>query len=182
MNEFENNNQDNDTLSGFDNVNDNDMGYTVTPNGSFYSKKSEDIIQDEVMQNTPPQYEPPKAEYQAPPTYTTSYNNYNQNPQRPQKPKKEKKGHSTAVVIIACVLAAVIGAVSGIAVMGTVFKTDKNTTSITEQTDKSSTNVNINIDETASSIAEAVAVKCTNSVVGIRTTTSVSSFFGGSQE
>lgn len=183
MNEFENNNQqNNDTLSGFDNVNDTDTGYTVTPEGSFYSKKSEDIIQDEVTQAAPPKYEPPKAEYQAPPTYTTSYNNYNQKPQKPKKPKTQKSGHSTAVVIIACVLAAVIGAVSGIAVMGTVFKADTNTTSVTEQTDKSSTNVNINVDETASSIAEAVAVKCTDSVVGIRTTTSVSSFFGGSQE
>lgn len=182
MNEFENNNQNNDTLSGFDNVNDTDTGYTVTPEGSFYSKKSEDIIQDEVMQTAPPQYEAPKTEYQAPPTYTTSYNNYNQKPQKPKKPKTQKSGHSTAVVIIACVLAAVIGAVSGIAVMGTVFKVDTNTTSVTEQTDKSSTNVSINVDETASSIAEAVAVKCTDSVVGIRTTTSVSSFFGGSQE
>lgn len=185
MNEFENNNQNNDTLSGFDNANDNDTGYTVTPNGNFYSKKSEDIIQDEptfTAADTTPQYEPPKTEYQAPPTYTASYGNNNNYYQKPQKAKKEKRGHSTAVVIIASVLAAVIGAVSGIAVMGTVFKADTNTTSITEQTDKSSTKVNINVDETASSIAEAVAVKCTDSVVGIRTTTSVSSFFGGSQE
>ncbi|MBQ8268003.1 MAG: hypothetical protein IJZ21_06445 [Clostridia bacterium] len=180
MNEFENNNnQNNDTLSGFD----NDTGYTVTPNGSFYSKKSEDIIQDEATQNTPPQYEPPKAEYQAPPTYTTSYNNYNQNPQRPQKPKKEKRGHSTAVVIIACVLAAIIGAVS-YAIVGSIpIAKPYSTTDDYEKTvEKPSNNVNINVDETASSIAEAVAVKCTDSVVGIRTTTSVSSFFGGSQE
>ena len=182
MNEFENNNQNGDTLSGFDSANDNDTGYTVTPNGSFYSKKSEDIIQDEAPQSAPPQYEAPKAEYQAPPTYTTSYNNYNQKPPKPKRPKQQKNCHSTAVVIIASVLAAVIGAVSGVAVMGSIFSADTNITSITEQTDKVQNNVNINIDETASSIAEAVAVKCTDSVVGIRTTTSVSSFFGGSQE
>lgn len=183
MNEFKNNNQPNDdTISDFDNVNDNDTGYTVTPNGSFYSKKAEDIIQDEAPQSTPPQYEAPKAEYQTPPTYTAAYSNYNQHSQRPQKPKVQKRGHSTAVVIIASVLAAIIGAISGIAVMGTVFKIDTDTTSVTEQTDKPQNNVNINIDETASSVAEAVAVKCSDSVVGIRTTTSVSSFFGGSQE
>ena len=187
MNEFENNNQNDDTLSGFDNVNDNDTGYTVTPNGNFYSKKSEDIIQDEptfTAEDTHPQYEPQKTEYQAPPTYTTSYsnNNYYQKPPKPKKEKRKSGGHSAAVVIVASVLAAIIGAVSGIAVMSNVFSADTNTTSVTEQTDKVQNNVNINIDETASSIAEAVAIKCTDSVVGIRTTTSVSSFFGGSQE
>ncbi len=168
MNEFENNNQNNDTLSGFDNTND-----------STYSKKSEDIIQDEVAPTTPPpQYTTPQ--YQTPPTYTTPYsNNFYQ---KPPKPKKERRGHSTAVVIIASVLAAVIGAVSGIVVMGSVFFVDTNTTSTTEKTDKPQNNVSINIDETASSIAEAVAKKCTDSVVGIRTTTSVTSFFGGSQQ
>lgn len=185
MNEFENNNnKNNDTLSGFDTVNDTDTGYTVTPSGSFYSKKSEDIIQDEVTSEPQPQYTPPKTEYPTPPTYTTSYsgNTYYQKPPKPKKEKKKSGGHSTAVVIIASVLAAIIGAVSGIAVMGSVFLVDTNTTSVTEQTDKVQNNVNINIDETASSIAEAVAVKCSDSVVGIRTTTSVSSFFGGSQE
>ncbi len=164
MNEFENNIQNNDTLSGFDSTND-----------STYNKKSEDIIQDDPAPSTS------SSQYQTPPTYTPSYNNsFYQAP--PPRPKKEKKAHSTAVVIIAAVLAAVIGAISGIAVMGTVFKTDTNTTTITEQTDKTHNNVNISIDETASSIAEAVATKCTDSVVGIRTTTSVMSFFGGSQE
>ncbi len=154
MNEFENNN--------------------ITPNGnddnSFYSKKSDDIIQDEPTQ---------KPQYQAPPTYTTpNYNGFT----TPRKPKKEKRGHSTAVVIIASVLAAIIGAISGTVILGSVFSVDTNTASIAEQSNEPKTNVNITVDETASSIAEAVAVKCTDSVVGIRTTTSVMSFFGGSQE
>ncbi len=154
MNEF-----NNDNIQPNENSNDN-----------FYSKKSDDIIQDEPV---------PKPQYQTPPTYTTpNYNSYI--PQ--QKLKKEKRSHSTAVVIIASVLAAVIGAVSGIAVMFSTFSVDTNTNSITQQTDNTKNNVNINIDQTASSIAEAVAKKCTDSVVGIRTTTSVSSFFGGSGE
>lgn len=168
MNEFENNT----------NLPE-DESYTVTPNSNFYNKKSEDIIQDDVTLPTPPQYETPKTNYQTPPTYTTSCNNYNQNS---KKHKPRKNGHSTAVVIIASLLAAVIGAISGVAVLGSVFSFDSNTTSAVQQTEGSSANINISVDETASSVAEAVASKCTDSVVGIRTTTSVSSFFGGSQE
>ena len=139
MNEFENNNQHNDTLSGFDNTND-----------STYNKRSEDIIQDEVTPTTPPpQHTAPQ--HQTPPTYTTPYNNFYQAP--PPKQKKERRGHSTAVVIIAAVLAAVIGAVSGIAVMGRVFTTDTNITSTIDKTNKPQNNVNITVDETASSIA-----------------------------
>lgn len=153
----------------------NDFENNINPqensDNNFYSKRSEDIIQDEVTQNSQPQYTPP--------TYTPPYNNLYQ---PPQKPKKEKRGHSTAVIIVASILAAVIGAISGIVVMCSVFSVDTNTASTIEQTDKTQNNVNITVDETASSIAEAVAVKCSNSVVGIRTTTSVISFFGGSQE
>lgn len=153
----------------------NDFENNINPqensDNNFYSKRSEDIIQDEVTQNSQPQYTPP--------TYTPPYNNFYQ---PPQKPKKEKRGHSTAVIIVASILAAVIGAISGIVVMCSVFSADTNTASTIEQTDKTQNNVNITVDETASSIAEAVAVKCSNSVVGIRTTTSVISFFGGSQE
>ena len=182
MSEFENNNnQQNDTLSGFDNANDAETGYTVTPNGSFYNKKSDDIIQDEIVKPTAyPQYDASSQDYKAPPIYTASFN-HNQKPKKSKKPKSQKSSHSTAVVVISSVLAAIIGAVSGIAVMATVFGNNQNT-AVTPQQSSTSSNVNISIDKTASSIAEAVAVKCSDSVVGIRTTTSVSSFFGGSQE
>ena len=154
MNDFENNN----------------INPQQNSDSDFYNKKSDDIIQDSPI---------PKKEYQSPPTYTTpNYNSYI----IPQKAKKEKRRHSTAVVIVACVLASVISAISVIAVLGGVFMVDTNKSSITQQTDKPQNNVNINVDQTASSIAEAVAVKCTDSVVGIRTTTSVMSFFGGSSE
>lgn len=169
MSEFENNT----------NTPENE-GYTVTPNGSFYSKKSEDIIQDEITPPTPPQHENTHSNQQTAPNYTASYNGYNP---APQNPRPQKSGHSTAVVIIASVLAAIIGAVSSIAVLGSVFSVDGNVTSTTQQTDKESAeNINITVNETASSVSEAVAQKCGNSVVGIRTTTSVSSFFGGSEE
>ena len=48
MDEFENKNTG--ELDGFDNAdNTNESGYTVTPNGSFYTKQREEIIQDEVV-------------------------------------------------------------------------------------------------------------------------------------
>ena len=42
--------------------------------------------------------------------------------------------------------------------------------------------INISVDEQALSVVEAVAKKVTPCVVGIRTTTSVNSFFGNQQE
>ena len=130
---------------------------------------------------------------QTPPNYNPNYQNYNA-PQRttPQKPKKAKKGHSTWVVIISSLLAAIIGATSGVLGMGSVlgiswlFSGDDTTPTtsegVSEIFNNNKDNVTIKVDENASSIAEAVAKKCTDSVVGIRTTTSVSGFFGGTQE
>lgn len=137
---------------------------------STYSKTANDIIQDEPQSNK---------QYQSPPSYTPSYQS---GFAAPPKPKKQKKTHSTAVVIVSCILAAIIGVISATVILSSVFTFDTNTTDSTQQIEENKSNVNINIDQTASSIAEAVAIKCTDSVVGIRTTTSVMSFFGGSQE
>ena len=82
-------------------------------------------------------------------------------------------------MVLAALLAAVIGAVSGIAAVN-ISKTDGNTSPAPSNV--SGQNVNINIDETAESVVEAVAKKVTPSVVGIRTTTAVMSFFGGTSE
>ncbi len=120
--------------------------------------------------------------YSTPPTYTP---NFGGGYQPPQKPKKDKKGHSTAVIIIACALAAVIGAASGIVALLGAYNFNiisGDTATITQQGGADNSNITINVDEDAASIAEAVALKCSNSVVGIRTTTSVTSFFGGAQE
>lgn len=118
-----------------------------------------------------------------PPSYTTPYHNY----AVPQKTKKDNKKHSAAVVIVSSLLAAVIGLTGGVIAMVSVFGINRlfgnqNQTEITDSSNNSKSNVTINVDENASSTAEAVAAKCTESVVGIRTTTSVMSFFGGAQE
>lgn len=179
MDNFENNNQNNETqgeLNGFDSVNGESQGYTVTPEGGYYTKRGEEIIQDEI---TPPAKDSGfNNEYNS---YSPNYNSpYNNNFYKAPKPKKPKNRYSAAVVILCAILSAVIGAMGGIVALLSV-DTDAPTTTTGETTGELS-NININIDETAESIAEAVATKATNSVVGIRTTTSVTSFFGGTSD
>ena len=128
----------------------------------FYTKQKQDIIQDDFVS----------------PTYTPPQNDFGFNPPPPKK-HKEKKRYGIGVVLVASVLAAVIGAASGIAV---ILPTLSEKTVVTENGETVLNNVNINVDETAENIVEAVAQKVTPSVVGIRTTTSVMSFFGGEQE
>ena len=191
------NNKQNGELRGFDEVT-NENGYTVTPDG-FYTKSREDIIQDEAFKspeqpdNAARAEDTPQAEQEARQTYADSGANYSRNNNynyggttfyaRPPKQKKNKKkgAFGAGTVIAAALLAAVIGAGSGIAAVTLSSKNGSNTSSpITSSV--SGSNVNINIDETAESVVEAVAKKVTPSVVGIRTTTSVRSFFGSSNE
>ena len=192
------NNKQNGELRGFDEVT-NENGYTVTPDGGFYTKSREDIIQDEAFKspeqpdNAARAEDTPQAEQEARQTYADSGANYSRNNNynyggttfyaRPPKQKKNKKkgAFGAGTVIAAALLAAVIGAGSGIAAVTLSSKNGSNTSSpITSSV--SGSNVNINIDETAESVVEAVAEKVTPSVVGIRTTTSVRSFFGSSNE
>ena len=127
----------------------------------FYTKQKQDIIQDDFVT----------------PTYTPPQNDFGFNPPPVKKPK-EKKRYGIGAVLVASVLAAVIGAASGIAVILPILS-EKN---IAENGETVLNNVNINVEETAENVVEAVAQKVTPSVVGIRTTTSVMSFFGGEQE
>lgn len=176
------NNMNGGELNGFDSVNGKETennGYTVTPEGGYYTKRKDDIIQDETGSGySGGAYEQKSAEPQHGfyPNGQYSQANYGY---KPPKPKKQKKGgHGAATIAVACLLAAVIGAVSGVTA---VKLTSKNTdsTTLTSSSGISGSNVNINVDETAESVVEAVAQKVTPSVIGIRTTTSVRSFFGG---
>ena len=105
--------------------------------------------------------------------YNGSGEYYNYTP-----PKKSKK-YGASVVIISCILSAVIGAASAASVF--MFLGNNNTESNLQQPILQGNNVNINVDEEATSVVEAVATKVTPSVIGIRTTTSVMSFFGNQQ-
>ena len=180
MDDFKNinDNEEKGTLSGFDTA---DNGYTVTPDGGFYTKQKDEIIQDEVT------HVEPQVKEESQPNYyqNANYNPYSYNPQpiytKPPKVKKSKKEkrYGGGIVVLASVLAAVIGACSG-AIITAVKLPEK--TIIKENGGFSGNKVSINVDETAQSVVEAVATKVTPSVVGIRTTTSVLNFFGGSSE
>lgn len=156
---MDNENKNFGELNGFDSA---DNGYTVTPEGGFYNKPKEEIIQDEVTRSK-----------EEPPIYTVPENSFTP---PPIKKKKEKRRYGAGVVVLASILAALIGAVSGAAVILPNITVD------TKQGETILNKVNINVDETAENVVEAVASKVTPSVVGIRTTTSVMSFFGGTQE
>ncbi len=95
----------------------------------------------------------------------------------PPKPKKTKR-YGLSVVLIASVLSAVIGVASASAVF---IYFSGNDNSELQQPILQGNKVNINVDEQATSVVEAVATKVTPSVVGIRTTTSVMSFFGNQE-
>lgn len=106
--------------------------------------------------------------------------------QKPKKPKKSKKnlGFSIGVVVIACILSLIIGTVSGglISFVVSSIVSGSDSPQISDIGTTTNKNVNINVDETAETVVEAVAKKVTPSVVGIRTTTSVMNFFGGTSE
>ena len=137
----------------------------------YYSKKSEDIVQDETRTANENDYN------------TENFGGYNYNTTPPVVPQKKPKKYGLGAVILASILAAVIGAGSAIGVLTSSlgFQNSGNTTSSSIQSYEGA-NVNITVDEETASIAEAVAKKCAQSVVGIRTTTSVRNFFGGSEE
>ncbi len=185
MDDFNNLNKNEGEINGFDSVNENpNNGYTVTPEGGFYTKQRDDIIQDEPVASEPePAYQAqPEPQPSSDSFYTaTQYNAYNPY-YKPPKPKREKrqKRYGGGVVAVAIILAVVVGALSG--AFTAVIVSKNNTANTVPQVGGNNTNVSINIDETAESVVEAVATKVTPSVVGIRTTTSVMSFFGGSSE
>lgn len=94
------------------------------------------------------------------------------------KQKKKKRKHSSFVLVLACILSAVIGGVSATVTFLSFYGDSFN---YATQPIVNGDNISINVDEQASSVVEAVAKKVTPSVVGIRTTTSVASFFGNSE-
>ena len=173
-------------LNGFDSADNNDTGSTETSEGGFYSKPKEEIIQDETF--SPSNNENEESQHKNIDNENHKENSYNNNnfngyyytaPKPIKKPKKGKR-FSLTTVVLSTVLAAIIGVVSSVAVIVTVLPNYlKNADNIDNKTEN---NVNINVDKTAENIVEAVAEKVMPSVVGIRTTTSVMNFFGGTNE
>lgn len=172
---MENDNNLKGELNGFDIV---DNGDATSENNGTYQKSKQDIIQDEII-NTSGQPTPDyNEEAQYTPPVNNPYNGYEK--YAAPKPKKEKKRYGVGVVIVSAVLAAIIGAVSCLAVTVPLLVDSDGSTA--QQGGSLLNKVNINVDKTAQNVVEAVAQKATPSVVGIRTTTSVMNFFGGTQE
>lgn len=150
-----------DNFDNNTNQNQNNQGY--------YFCSKEQIIQD--AQPDGQAYRP------AQPTY----NNSNNFVPPPIQNQPRRKGVSVGVVILSAVLAAVIGAVSALGV-GLRFFANSSDEKTQSDNNAPHSNVNITVEETVSSTAQAVSQKAGNSVVGIRTVTSVMSFFGGSSD
>ncbi|MEE0945693.1 MAG: trypsin-like peptidase domain-containing protein [Acutalibacteraceae bacterium] len=100
--------------------------------------------------------------------------------------KKERKKNKNTVTILVCALLSLIIGVTGGAFAATYMiaklPNESSQSQSQNNTDGNRTDVNITVDETVNSAIEAVAKKVTPSVVGIRTTAAVQSFFGGSTE
>ena len=97
---------------------------------------------------------------------------------------KPKKRYSAVTLVICMILAAVIGASSGIGamvVMNYLRPNDEDGSGIVFGSGEEN-NVNINVKDIDATAVEAVAEKVTPSVVGIRTTVAVNNFFGGTSE
>lgn len=114
------------------------------------------------------------------------YNSY-----EPKKPQKKNGGGSLAI-ILCIVLSVLISTGASVIIILSVLKNDNDTASSnlptssqTTSTDANSENTNstvISIEGSVMPLVETVYEKAGNSVVGIRATTSVQGFFGGSQE
>lgn len=135
----------------------------VTDDQGFYTKPHEEIIQDDLSKNY---YTPPSGGYYQPPV----------------KKKKEKKRYPVGAVILSGILAAVIGAAGAVAGMYFLKPDTVYNQTVEGENDIAQNNVSINVEKTAENVVEAVSQKVSPSVIGIRTTTSVMSFFGGTSQ
>ena len=115
--------------------------------------------------------------------YTPNYNAYYA-PQKPVQPKQKKQSSfSFLTVVVSVALAAVVGLGGGIVGTLAVYKANANSATSNEQSGSYNSNdITINAENIDATIGEAIAEKVTPSVVGIRTTVSVTNFFGGTQE
>lgn len=200
-----------------DNQNQNNNGYTLTPQGDYFEheeprpatvKSAEEPVFSPnpspvatvgetfaadtpntqaapQVQNDDPKPKPPQSESAAPGTAQNYAPTGRYSYMPPVNAKKKNKKYSAAMVLLSAVCAAVIGAVSATGCF--IYYNNGNTgASVSEQsqgqTAQNTSQQNITISGTAENVAQAVAAKCTQNIVSVRTTYSVTSFFGGSQE
>ena len=95
------------------------------------------------------------------------------------KKKKEKRRVSISALVACCLACAIV---SGVVASAGVMLGGKYLSSSSESGSSGTSSTVINVDKTADNVVSAVAQKVIPSVVGIRVTSSVSSWFGMSQE
>lgn len=142
--------------------------YTSQPNASTQSAQSSQSAYGSYQGYTA---NPTGGAYQ-------SYQTYSAAAPTP-KIKKEKRKVSITALIACCLVCAII---SGVVASAGVMFGGKYISSLNSSDTGSSNSTVINVDKTASNVVSAVAQKVIPSVVGIRVTSSVTSWFGMSQE
>lgn len=178
-------NKNNGELFGFDKVDDNtvDNGYAVTPDGNYSYTESN------VERNPEPESAPDTEENYIP-NFTINESVRNEEPfvfkTVPTKPKREpsQKSYSFKTIVIAVLIAAIIGASTGVGSMFVFSNFINNNTSVGDPSVNVTPpgDVNLNVKDVDATVVEAVAQKVTPSVVGIRTTISSYNFLYGEQE
>ncbi len=122
--------------------------------------------------------------------YQNLYSDFEDNKvEKPTSVKSKKKKYGAGIIILASFLSAIIGfgaSVAGLFLYGEFAGNNEDNKVIDKisyisDTETQGSTININVDEESLSIVEAVAEKVTPTVVGIRTTTSVQSFFGNEE-
>ncbi len=193
-------NKNNGELFGFDSAENKEVaennGYTVTPNGGYsYSEKKDGDLEiqepnnNETICSENSENNEQKYPYQTQGKYYNSnYNEQNSNSFTfktvPEKPKKERnnKLYSLKVVIVAVLIASIVGASAGVGSMFILSNYFDNSISTPQINVTSPGEVNIDVKNVDATVVEAVAKKVTPSVVGIRTSVSSYNYLYGEQE
>ncbi|MBQ0110670.1 MAG: trypsin-like peptidase domain-containing protein [Oscillospiraceae bacterium] len=162
---------------------------TVSPSVSENAAKGEEPKVEEPKPEPKPVYAPAYTTVNphAQPRQTYAPNGrYSYMPPQYQNGKNKNKKYSAGLVILSAVCAAIIGAMAASGCFIALNSFGLSDVSLPQTSDSQSADTTapqkITIDGNASNVAQAVAAKCTQSIVSVRTTYSVTSFFGGSQE
>ena len=183
-------NRNNGELFGFDEADNSqeNNGYAVTPDGG-YSYTENNVAESESV--TTEEEKTPDTEETYIPDFIITETVHKEEPfvfkTVPVKPKKEprQRNYSFKTVFVAVLVAAIIGASTGVGSMflfSEYFKSNSSSGDNSNVTITPSGEVNLNVKDVDATVVEAVAKKVTPSVVGIRTTVSSYNFLYGEQE
>lgn len=158
---------------------------------SDYARPSSWVSPDSVQQppEQPSQQQPNRTAEQPNQQQEASYTPYSSyfyapRPSKPKKEHKEKRRFSLGVVVACCLICSLLGGVTASTTLlaaNNIAVGNSSASSMTTSSE-SGTNTVINVDKSTTELISAIAEKVSPSVVGIRATASVYTFFGRSQE